>query len=538
MNREIFNTLTQQAPLPEPLPEPLVLNEAGGAAYALSNMEALAQLACTGTFNDTFYEGGAEQFTKVLELCEQVPPRFIAQCAIYAHQQGKMKDMPALLLAIVASKDVTLFPMLFATVVGGNPKMLRNFVQIIRSGVLGRRSFGYRPKKEIQQWFQERDPLTLLKCSVGGSPTLGDIIKMTHPKPLYPSQGAMFGYLCGREYNIELLTQPVREYILATQGGAITDDVLKLPHRLLTNLELSAQDWRTIALNSGWTAQRMNLNTFARHGVFEGPMGDFTAERLAEKLADPVRVRNSGCFPYQLLQAFKSVDGGVPQVVKAALENALDTACYNVPEMDGRMAVLVDTSYSMTQAITGNRRGSTSATSCVDVAALVASAFLKKNQGNCEVVPFDTRVHGAMLQAGAPVMANAQKLADLGGGGTDIGCAIAHLNSIGHTGELVILVSDNESWFTGDQASYRSNYYNSGTSPTQEWVAYKARNPTAKLVCIDIQPYSTTQVATDKDVLNIGGFSDSVFEAIKSFVDSDGEESWIKLIETQVGSLV
>lgn len=39
-----------------------------------------------------------------------------------------------------------------------------------------------------------------------------------------------------------------------------------------------------------------------------------------------------------------------------------------------------------------------------------------------------------------------------------------------------------------------------------------------KLVCIDLQPYTTTQAPDRSDILNIGGFSDAVFEVVASFL--------------------
>ncbi len=49
----------------------------------------------------------------------------------------------------------------------------------------------------------------------------------------------------------------------------------------------------------------------------------------------------------------------------------------------------------------------------------------------------------------------------------------------------------------------------------------KRLNPAAKLVCLDIQPYQTTQAQSRNDVLNIGGFSDAVFEVIAAFADGE-----------------
>ena len=42
-----------------------------------------------------------------------------------------------------------------------------------------------------------------------------------------------------------------------------------------------------------------------------------------------------------------------------------------------------------------------------------------------------------------------------------------------------------------------------------------------KLVCIDIQPYGSTQAPERDDILNIGGFSDAVFNVVSSFLSND-----------------
>ena len=126
-------------------------NEAGGHAYALSPEQQLAQLAATGCFNDTFYASAETQLEQILNIAQKVDPLFIAKTAIYARERGYMKDMPALLLAILAERDVALCAQIFNQVID-NGKMLRNFAHMVRSGVTGRKSFGTRPKKLIQQW--------------------------------------------------------------------------------------------------------------------------------------------------------------------------------------------------------------------------------------------------------------------------------------------------------------------------------------------------------------------------------------------------
>jgi 60 kDa SS-A/Ro ribonucleoprotein len=93
------------------------------------------------------------------------------------------------------------------------------------------------------------------------------------------------------------------------------------------------------------------------------------------------------------------------------------------------------------------------------------------------------------------------------------------LNAQGAKVDLVVIVSDNESWVD-------SNRYGA-TATMTEWNRLKKRCPMAKLVCIDLQPYGTTQARSRKDILNVGGFSDAVFETLSRFASGDGERDWV-----------
>jgi 60 kDa SS-A/Ro ribonucleoprotein len=66
-----------------------------------------------------------------------------------------------------------------------------------------------------------------------------------------------------------------------------------------------------------------------------------------------------------------------------------------------------------------------------------------------------------------------------------------------------------------------------------EWDKIKSRNPNAKLVCIDITPNTTTQAHDRDDVLNVGGFSDQVFEVISLFLEKgNNKDLWVKSVES------
>ena len=67
----------------------------------------------------------------------------------------------------------------------------------------------------------------------------------------------------------------------------------------------------------------------------------------------------------------------------------------------------------------------------------------------------------------------------------------------------------------------------------REWNKLKARNPQAKLVCLDIVPNTTAQAVNRDDILNIGGFSDQVFEIIDQFANGTASgDSLVQAIES------
>src|SRR4051794_6336974 len=492
-------------------------NEAGGNAYAMTPKQALAQYAATGCLNGTYYASANEQLASVLALCERVEPAFIARTALYCRERGFMKDMPALLCAVLATKDVALLESIFPRVIN-NGKMLRNFVQIIRSGAVGRKSLGTAPKRMIRDWMESAADELLVRASVGTSPSLADVIRLAHPKPVTAEREAFLGYLIGHSHDAAKLPKIVRQLESFRRGESI--DVPDVPFEMLTSLPLSKGDWKTIARNAPWQMTRMNLNTFARHGVFEDEEVTLT---IATRLADPAAIRKSRVFPYQLLVAYLNSGPAVPEIVRDALQDALEVATENVPAIDGKVFICPDVSGSMSSPVTGVRRGATTAVRCIDVAALVAASIIRKN-ADAEVLPFDFNVVDVQLNRRDSVMTNAAKLAAIGGGGTVCSAPLARLNAQYAAGDLVIFVSDNESW--ADPQKGR------GTETMKQWDLIRERNPKAKLVCIDIQPYATSQAEERDDVLIVGGFSDSVFDLVREFAAGRlGGDHWIGVIE-------
>jgi 60 kDa SS-A/Ro ribonucleoprotein len=499
------------------IPQTNAVNAEHAPAYALGTKQALAQYAATGCFGQTFYATAEEQLERVLRLCETLEAEFVARVAVYGRTQSYLKDMPALLCAWLSARAPRLHEAVFARVID-NTRMLRTYVQVLRSGVVGRKSLGSAPKRLVREWLASRDEAALFASSAGQRPSLGDIVKMVHPKPAGAGREAFYGYLLGRGHNANALPELVAQFERFKSGE--TEEVPDLPFMLLSALPLSRKDWVEIAKNASWQTTRMNLNTFARHGVF-GEHG--MTERIAARLRDAREIERARVFPYQLMTAYRSAGADVPDAVRDALQDAMEIAIANVPGVAGRVVVCPDVSGSMSSSVTGYRKGATSSVRCIDVAALVAAAVLRKNP-DAAVMPFEHEVVKVKLNSRDSVMTNAMRLASIGGGGTNCSAPLAQLNKRKAAVDLVIFVSDNESWM--------DRRHGSVTALMAEWEALRQRNPRARLVCLDIQPNQTTQAAERGDILNVGGFSDRVFEVIAAFASGQLEANrWVARIE-------
>ena len=276
--------------------------------------------------------------------------------------------------------------------------------------------------------------------------------------------------------------------------------------------------WKAIARQMGPQALRMNLNTLLRHEV----LNDFeTMDFVAGKIADAEEICASRQFPYQFLAAYLNAVDVMPQRIKASLCEAAEIACGNVPELPGPVVIGLDVSGSMQSPVTGNRgKGATSKVRCVDVAALFAAAVLRRNPDSV-VTPFDDKAYHVTLDPQDTILSLATRLAKYGGGGTNCSLPLVEATSTYHSRRFAgcVLVSDQESWIgEGRQGS---------TAVMTAWLEFvknqKRLHDDAgpKLVCIDLQPYTTTQAPDRPDILNVGGFSDAVFRVVASFLGDD-----------------
>lgn len=99
------------------------------------------------------------------------------------------------------------------------------------------------------------------------------------------------------------------------------------------------EQWELLIQEMGYMALLKNLRNFDKVGV-----GKNIANRVAQKLADPDEVAKSKQLPFRFYTAWMNTPSGR---WKTPLDTALQASIPNIPSLEGRSLILIDTSGSM-----------------------------------------------------------------------------------------------------------------------------------------------------------------------------------------------
>jgi 60 kDa SS-A/Ro ribonucleoprotein len=506
---------------------------AGGNAYSLDNDTALAQYAVTGIFKNCRSASPKVSVDQLLEFARACEPKYVAQVAIYASECGDIRDTPVLLTAYLSTvEDKTWFNKAFDTVIY-NVGQLRKFTTVIRSNTVGRRNMSASSiKKAVQRFFDNKTADRLFWQNIGSTPTLADVVKLTHPRPNTLAKDAYFAYLTNKPCAMADLPEKVRHFEAFKKGDRA--EVPDVPFLRLTSMNLNTSQWEQVFRRMTWNQLRMNINNANRKELFLNK--EFTTW-VVEKLQDPKAVAGSRVLPMALLTSLTSFDEGVPLSVVTAVRTALDHALSNAPVIDGNLKLIIDTSGSMHWPVKEEDRRERwnpkkNVIRRIDIAATFGSAILKANPETSVVYPVDEVVWPAdEVKPTNTLLENAQVLINKGGGGTDISCGLEAVLKDLKAGQpvpdLVVIISDNESWI-----DTRTGRYHKHTATMDMWNRIKSLHPTARLVCWNVDPELSTQASDREDILNIGGYSDSVFSLISHFYNAKTPQHWAETIKS------
>jgi len=189
---------------------------------------------------------------------------------------------------------------------------------------------------------------------------MGDVLAVTHPTPKDPRQAALFRYLIDRRYgraegDYGLPAVHRRQWLDAMVPAARRSWLASDPESAGRELQQAGHDWRSLATwlqgpldATAWEAILPGLGYMAilrnLRNLDEAGLSNETAEAVARKLMDPAEVRVSRQFPLRFISAAREV-----RSLRWAwpLERALQLSLDNIPELNGRTLVMIDTSGSM-----------------------------------------------------------------------------------------------------------------------------------------------------------------------------------------------
>ena len=488
------------------------VNHEGFPTWKRSLEERYVQTLLTNTLSHTFYASQGDNYTATLAVHTEMlasDPAFAARAIVYAREQGTMRVQPIIGLVALSQVDVTLFRSIFNRVIQ-TPGDLLDFVQIVCSKQI-RPGLGRAVKDAVNAWLNGMSEYHVIKYGADGANKLSlrDVLRLTHPKPADERTDALFVYLSDRatwhtKYGsrvaeltpqlqaVELLkraTDQTEQRVLIEQG--------RLPYEVVTGaIKPDGATWGYLMRQMPYMALLRHLVTLQRAGVLAEPA---TAAYVAERLTNREAMRKAKILPFRLHAAWVMFEPRNPaeQIIKAALEAAMEAAFVNLPAIPGVVAIAPDTSGSM-----GGSVSAPSKVRYIDVAGIFAGALLKASP-NALMVPFDTEVREVSLAPGAPVMAVTAEIARLCGGGTAVSAPISKLLAEGTRVDVFIGITDNEEWA-------RDSYGRVGFLPA--WREYRQRiNPEAQAFLLTIAPYAHAVAPPDEPGVHfIYGWADHV----------------------------
>jgi hypothetical protein len=236
-------------------------------------------------------------------------------------------------------------------------------------------------------------------------------------------------------------------------------------------------------------------------------------DQVCEALTNRDAIKKSLVLPFRYSTALRAIQGETSMEARkltVALSTALEISLDNVPNLDGKTLVVIDSSGSMMGGAFYGQRGATD--SPIEIAATFGAALYKKL--NADLMLFDDRARyitpnptDSMMTIRQQIIQSAQ------GGGTNFQAIFPAANK---AYDRVVILSDMQGWV---------GYH----TPADQFKAYKSKYGVNPFVYSwDLQGYGSSQFPENK-IFCLAGFSDKVFNTM-ALLESD-RQALIKEIE-------
>jgi hypothetical protein len=454
-----------------------VANLAGGKAFKHDTKTELILAVLTTFLEDKYYESGGERIKRITELVNQTDDLFVAKLAIVARNQFHLRSVSTLLISLLSRKHRG--DNLVKRVIEQATERLDDLTELV---ALLKKPIPKQVKRGIRHALLKFSPYQLAKYKCEGKKVkLVDLFNLAHPNPKFATDEQKVAWkdlIDGNLKNTE--TWEAR----------------------LSSGEDKKKVWKDLVGENkiGYMALLRNLRNIAKDG------DDITIKKACNIITDINAVRNSKQLPFRFYNAYDNIGN---QDMLEAISKALDISLSNVPKLEGKTLIAVDTSGSMS----GDP---------IKKAAILAAALFKSN--DADLIQYNTSIgQFKLIRNDSTLTISNHIIRNANGGGTRTSLvykyALEQLEK-GIKYDRIIVLSDNESWVEGSYGYGVQTHYNE----------YRKKND-CFIYCFDLQGYGTKDISSSK-ALHLGGYSDKIFDFMNSLEKGD---SLIKLIEeTQI----
>jgi hypothetical protein len=511
----------------------------GSAAYKLDPKEELVSTILTTFVQKSYYEKEKEIMKRFRKAAENCDPLFVAKTALYARGPANMRTSSHVLAAELAPRITGLewSSRFYNKIVNRTDDMSE--ILSYYEGIMKGKGVPNAMRKGFKKYLEGMDPYLIDKYKMPGREiSLIDLVNRMHPVPTQSNAEAFKllmtkgGKGIDKLYGSKILEKEMskagtapktaQKTVAEAKEEAIKDVLSNVKGMPIFNL---LRNLRNIILYSPTSVNAACNQLVIPEKIYKSrllPFRFLSAHLEITKMKYDLKEGTSGKIVFE-----DEIEGRVATreeftklkaQVLAHLEKAVELSCHNIPELEGRVAILIDHSGSMR----GDGGGSSlvsalSRTTSSDIANIFAAMLLSK-QPSVYVGLFGDTLLQYKVDREKGILAMSRDMHRKGsscGGGTEQGVYVFFEELIKSRTpvDFIIVFSDmvigeRNSWYgvSGDRRPGRFQ---------DIFKQFRKLYPTTKVVSVDIRQTSGTTVFNKNfGVSQVAGWSEKIFDVI------------------------
>lgn len=498
----------------------MIQNNAGGYGFQITLQEQLERFLLIGSEGGTYYVNEKkltkENAENIIQYIKSNGTKVVTTVVDFVtNNRAPKMDASLFVLALAtAFGDQVTKQLAYAAI----EKVCRTSTHLFSfvANVQNLRGWSRGLRKAVSKFYLSKDPESLayqlVKYRNRAGFTHRDVLRLSHPKTKNADQNILFKYAVGKATETETANLLVMSFGAAMKASdnktlATIIQASKLTWEMIPTEKLNEPEILQALLDDvPLTALIRNLNRFAIAGLTIG--NSPTTVKIVSRLTNPELVKKSKLHPMNVVNYLSTYNSGhgfkgkltwTPnQNIVDALNELYYLSLNNVKPTGKNILVAVDVSGSMCAPVMN------SSLSAAQISNILALTILK-TEPNVDNVSFDTQVYQSKI--GRRTSLDEAIRLKANGGGTDCSMPIAYALSTKNKYDAIIILTDSETWAGPVHGVKLLEQYR------------KIVNNNVKVVEIAMSATPHTTLPSDKNLLRVVGFDQSVVDLISKFLN-------------------